>query len=588
MKKCNAIWVVAPITRAVDDKSAHALMGVTTQQQLQLDGTFCNITMICSKADDISVTEVTKRLRVDENYSKKLADIDVEITESKQLLDAKRAALDELDQRIKDCDSVRKANEKRMAELASALGASKGDDIMVSPGKHNLARPSLPKAKRVLRTAGSDSDDSSDSDSDSDENEEAVSMSKVQVKEEMDLLRNETKEQKEAKKTLKSERKPLCKEVKALEKTHEKTLKDKRRQLCIEFRNSYSRSAVQTWFKQSIQGHEQEKLFVADKENEEDIDVSPDAASCDEMARKLPVFCVSSRAYLKLTGKLTEDEAVRGFETAWDTEIPYLQEHALNTADEFRSRLCRRFLNDFLQIIRSLVLQLLMEEKPLELEKELRQKELDYFRETWATLRLDLGTAELELNRVIKGAQKEISRKLTRGVRIANAAAEGVVADWFKPTRDGGLHYMTFAAACRRKGQFGGRDPAIDLNEDLAKALKQAVARRWERVFTEKIPSALDRFGATTSNHLRNFRVGSESRRQLKRSANAFRALSELIQGYEQAFGDMAARKEFVAEAQKEVSRAMTPAIAQSMGPTYHDCLGETGESRRSRGFNAS
>lgn len=583
IKKCNAIWVVAPITRAVDDKSAHTLMGITFQQQLQFDGTYSNITMICSKADDISVTEVTKRLRNDEVYGRKLDGIDAEITESKQQLIAKREALDGLEKRMKTCDSIRKANEKRMAELASALGSSTGDDVvMVSPGKHHLARPSLPKPKRVLRAAGGPgSDDSSDTeesdpDSDSDKGEE-VSMSKLQVKQEMDSLKKDNKDQKELKKTLKPQRKPLSKEIKILEKAYKETLKDKRRQLCIEFRNSYSRTAVQTKFRHSVQELDQE-LFV--DEGDDDLDLSQDASYYDNLVHKLPVFCVSSRAYLKLTGKLPEDEAVRGFETEWDTEIPYLQEHALETANEFRSDLCRRFLKDFLQIIRSLVLQLLMEEKPLELQKELRKKELDYFTESWATLQLNLQTAEDKLDHIIRHAQKEISRKLTRGVKIAHDKAEKVVAEWFKARKEGGLAYGTFAAICRRRGTFERPIPPIDLNEDLVKALKKSVARRWEKVFNEKLPTAVDTFGRTTSIHLRDFRVGAEDRGHLKRSANTLRALSELIRGYEQALEDTAPRKEFIAEAQKDASREMTPAIAESMRSVYRDCLQETGKLR--------
>ncbi|OIW33218.1 hypothetical protein CONLIGDRAFT_695670 [Coniochaeta ligniaria NRRL 30616] len=573
IKKCNAIWVVAPITRAVDDKSAHALMGVTFQQQLQFDGSYSNITMICSKADDISVTEVTKGLQIDAHYQQKLADIDTEVTESKQILDKKREALNNIEHRIKNCESVRKLNDKRIADLASALGgASKEDEVIVSPGKRSLNRPSLPKPKRVLRGEGLESDDSSSSDDSGSDSGEEILIPKVQAKQEMDTLRKENKEQKETKKSLKEERKPLAQEVKALEKAYKGTLKDKKLKLCIEFRNSYSRSAVQTRFKNSVRELDQ------DDDDEDDADLVQDRSYYDELGRRLPVFCVSARAYMKLTGKLSQDKEVPGFDTEWDTEIPYLKKHALDTANEFRSTLCRRFLKEFLHVMRSLVLQLLIEERPLELEKVLLQKELDHLAESSTKLKLELDAAEKVLSKSTGDAQKAISRKLTRGVKTAKDATEEVVAGWFKKKNEGGMAYMTFAAVCRRRGRFDKATGSIDLNEDLVKALKKAVARRWKKVFDEKVPSALDVFGQTTSAHLKDFRTGVLNRTQLRRSANALRALSDLIIGYEQALGDTETRKAFIAEAQKDANRTMTPAISETMGPTYDACLQETGK----------
>lgn len=50
------------------------------------------------------------------------------------------------------------------------------------------------------------------------------------------------------------------------------------------------------------------------------------------MADMLPVFCVSSRAYQKSSGRIIKDEAVSGFPSIEDTEIPALKRHALSIA----------------------------------------------------------------------------------------------------------------------------------------------------------------------------------------------------------------------------------------------------------------
>jgi hypothetical protein len=50
------LWIVAPITRAVDDKAAKSLLGESFKRQLKYDGTYSRVTFICSKTDDISVS----------------------------------------------------------------------------------------------------------------------------------------------------------------------------------------------------------------------------------------------------------------------------------------------------------------------------------------------------------------------------------------------------------------------------------------------------------------------------------------------------------------------------------------------------
>jgi hypothetical protein len=69
MKQCTGLWIVAPITRAVDDKAAKNLLGDSFKRQLKYDGGFSNVTFICSKTDDISVTEAIDSLDIDDQIS---------------------------------------------------------------------------------------------------------------------------------------------------------------------------------------------------------------------------------------------------------------------------------------------------------------------------------------------------------------------------------------------------------------------------------------------------------------------------------------------------------------------------------------
>lgn len=58
LKQCSSIWVVAPINRAVDDKAAKMLMGEGFKRRLQYDGIYGAITFVCSRIDDIAISEV--------------------------------------------------------------------------------------------------------------------------------------------------------------------------------------------------------------------------------------------------------------------------------------------------------------------------------------------------------------------------------------------------------------------------------------------------------------------------------------------------------------------------------------------------
>jgi hypothetical protein len=85
MKQCSGLWIVAPITRAVDDKTAKKLLGDEFKRQLKYDGTYSSVTFICSKTDDISITEAAESLGYDDELREDWARIDSINDTSKQL-----------------------------------------------------------------------------------------------------------------------------------------------------------------------------------------------------------------------------------------------------------------------------------------------------------------------------------------------------------------------------------------------------------------------------------------------------------------------------------------------------------------------
>ncbi|KAL6306643.1 Dynamin family-domain-containing protein [Sparassis latifolia] len=78
MKKCDCVWILAPITRAVDDKTARDLMGDAFKMQLMSSYDANAITFVASKCDDISCSEVIRALNLEDDPE--LVDIEEQIS----------------------------------------------------------------------------------------------------------------------------------------------------------------------------------------------------------------------------------------------------------------------------------------------------------------------------------------------------------------------------------------------------------------------------------------------------------------------------------------------------------------------------
>ncbi|XP_065438349.1 uncharacterized protein LOC101942721 isoform X2 [Chrysemys picta bellii] len=62
LKNCNAVWVVANITRAVDDKTAKEMLSANLRRQLLMDGQYGSLAFVCTKTDSFKVTEIMSDL----------------------------------------------------------------------------------------------------------------------------------------------------------------------------------------------------------------------------------------------------------------------------------------------------------------------------------------------------------------------------------------------------------------------------------------------------------------------------------------------------------------------------------------------
>jgi hypothetical protein len=60
LKKCSAVWVVASIHRAVDDRTAKELLGAHFRRQLLMDGQYGAISFVCTKTDILVPSEIIR------------------------------------------------------------------------------------------------------------------------------------------------------------------------------------------------------------------------------------------------------------------------------------------------------------------------------------------------------------------------------------------------------------------------------------------------------------------------------------------------------------------------------------------------
>jgi len=567
MAQCNGFCVVAPIIRAVDDKAAKNLMGESFKRQMQLDGTYTNTIMICSKTDHITVTEATKDL--DGVWRRRAMDVKSQMEETENLQEEKSATMAEVNKGIEDLISESKHIDTRVQELIVALTGlpQTCNDGAAYQGKRKLSETPVPEAKRpTTKDGGSVRASSMPIEPRTPETQEEVvqeignlQAKKHEVSKTRDNLDARVGE-------LEREQRELCQQILVLQAQEKKQ--------CIQNRNDIVRSAMKRDYAEGIRQLDQ------DQGSEEDLagfDPTVAARNYKKLAEDFEVFCVSSHAYLQLCGKLCKDTKITGYESKEDTEMPALQRRAMCLAESTRSTACRTFLKEFLQLLNSLTLQLKMNETPLELENELKEEERKHLLDSVAQLKLQFESAERALWDKWDAEVQRIIVRLADGVQVCKQQAGTIASSWFKAKAKGGIPYNTFRAACLRDGKYANHNGDINLNEDLIKPLKRSFARRWEMAFEGDIPRALEVFGASRAGFLRSLRIDMQERERLKCSGGSLRAMTEVVRGHGYAMRDVHAKNDFLAAHQRKATRLMDPCIAAIMSAGYRGCVNEKG-----------
>jgi hypothetical protein len=207
--------------------------------------------------------------------------------------------------------------------------------------------------------------------------------------------------------------------------------------------------------------------------DEANYDSEQDLRDYDKVAESLPVFCVSSRAYQQLQGRLKKDNfSNHGFASVEDTEIPQLQAHARQMTNTSRVLSSRVILNDICQLLFSMKLWADNNGTSQFTEADKRGEQ--------ARLTEHLAYLESILQQSVQECVDSLKEELTenifdafgRTIPLAQAAAIPTATSW-----GASMRWATYKATVRRNGVYSGAAGPQDFQQELWNPISTHLAR---------------------------------------------------------------------------------------------------------------
>ncbi|KAF2878206.1 hypothetical protein BDV95DRAFT_479698 [Massariosphaeria phaeospora] len=593
MKQCTGLWIVAPITRAVDDKAAKNLLGDSFKRQLKYDGGFSGITFICSKTDDISITEAMDSLGLNDQISaledeenhykdevKKLHEQIEDLTESQEIYDL---AFKEADKELDTWEALRDDFD--------------ADQTVYAPVKNGKKRKSQSSNKKSRKRRRNDSNDDSDdefiaSDDESSEGSDAESevesdMEGIQAPQKPlteEAIKAKINELRESKKKARRERAEIEQSKKNIKpkirptKARMAEVRAKMNAICISGRNNYSKTAIQKDFAAGIKDLDQENAIEDDEEN---FNPDEELRDYEEVANSLPVFCVSARAYQKMCGRMRKDDDVPCFETIEETEIPQLQAHCKKLTEAGRIQSCRTFLLHICQQLTTFSLWASNDGTGLQMTGDEKRKQVKYLTKRLNELEKGLEKAIQNCIGVMKKEMADqIFEKYPEIIEEAAQAAPDTARGWGAHRSEGGLFWGTYKALVRRDGIYTSASAGHrDFNAELVSPITKRLATGWERAFQHRLPKAFQVYTKDSGQILHEFHSRVEERaRENGVGLASLTGLKAQIQNYEQQFQNLyTTLVTRMTELQRDANRDFTPAIVDIMRSVYELCVNERG-----------
>ncbi|KAL8858213.1 MAG: hypothetical protein Q9178_005225 [Gyalolechia marmorata] len=615
MKQCTGLWIVAPINRAVDDKAAKSLLGESFKRQLKMDGGFSAVTFICSKTDDISISEAQDSLGLEDKMTPSWDELDRLSAKKKDL----KKDIEELKKTKTDYDDVANDVDEQI-DVWEVLQESVSNGKITFPPRAKTTkkrkasskeRSSKHKRRKIAHDddedddfidVGSENDDednsdeaeshNSDEESSDLESQDEQPLTEEQVTVKVQELKATKKDARTRKREITERLQDIRQELQRVQDAESK-ITSEISALCISGRNQYSKGAIQQDFAAGIKEIDQE---IAAEEDEDNFNPDNDARDYDEVAKSLPVFCVSSRGYQKLQGRLRKDPPVPGFSTIEETEIPALQAHCEKLTETGRAANCRAFINRLSSLLNSLTIWASSDGTGANLTPEQKAREAKYLQKGMEGL-------ETRLEKVTNFCAQALNDELTdciydryeAAVQAATFDAIHTTDLWGAPINRenraaGGLFWATYKshvpdAVCRRNGCFTNAQGCHNFNEQLIEPMIKLIAPGWEKAFTRRVQSVLNNFTKAIPVVLKKFHRDIEDRaRKIGTGLASLSMLSHQISVYEQVMKDAAAStKDMIIAAQKDINREFIPVLERVMQPSYEWCEAESGSGQYKR-----
>ncbi|KAI1383566.1 uncharacterized protein F4822DRAFT_421029 [Hypoxylon trugodes] len=575
MKSCTGLWIVAPITRAVDDKTAKSLLGDSFKRQLKYDGAYSAVSFICSKTDDISITEAVDSLDLEEeigDLSDKADQLETSKVEAQERLDQLEDEKSQLKGQIEDLE-----NKVELWE-DMAYHAWNGKEVY-APEENARKRKRAEKLMRSRKNRGahrrdddeeySENSDSYGSQTDKEGPQLAKDRQKLteeQVEEKLLAYKKQRRETRDEYKVLSREITDMRKQIEKEDIEYQK-ISNRIKGRCIRERNEYSRAAIKQDFAAGIKELDQENAM---EEDDTGFDPDQDIRDYDEVARNLHVFCVSSRAYQKLSGTLLKD----------DTEIPQLQQHAKKITEVGRANACRKFLNGLTRLINSMKIWVGSDGSEATLSDVEKRIEEIHLRKLLEGLEKNLNAPVEEVIQLLKQALSEhIYHVFDSSIPLAVDAAVGTANSWGASKSAGGIVWATYKAIVRRNGVFQNSSGIRDFNQELFEPVGRNLTTGWERAFQRRFPTIFDEFVSKAKMQLESFHEAAKARSQ-KHHINIPRilTLSHQLQTHTRMLESLPATLYArTNELQRGITRQFCPSICMSMTPAYVTCTAEKG-----------
>ena len=258
------------------------------------------VTFICSKTDDISLSEAQDSLGLEEELApawKQLDDLERKMSVAKKEIEELKEMKATYSELMADADEQLEAWDSLREEVADGK-------IVYAPSVNKKRKGGAVQGQRKKQKFLSDDEEEQDHDDDAlnvsshddadEEENQQEPLTGTDVTTAIAEIRSTKKEARRHPSEIEGKIRALYKETSEISAEINRT-KAHIHHACISGRNTYSTGAIQQDFAQGIKELDQE---IAAEEDEENFDPENEVRDYDEVAKSLPVFCVSSRQVL--------------------------------------------------------------------------------------------------------------------------------------------------------------------------------------------------------------------------------------------------------------------------------------------------